>query len=1133
MNEDEKERNDSITLNMDEESDSDESTFSSLSDGTNHKFNKSPIQNNIIKKIEEEKIEIIDNHISKSLNDIIIDEIEDERKSIEWVNWIPINLSSYNSFETKYQTESRHWLGANFDMLFFINSGDPEYHAAYVGFDNPSNMRYNWRYKIRYEVFILSNISDEVDPVEILNDTHVFNNINLNSNRYDHGRGRSISNSTLFQDQEFQDKYYHTKEGSTFNGNDIKYLKVIIKLNCDNLSNMSVPNSYDSKLSTGMVGLENLGATCYLNALLQMLYHVNAFRMAVYNLPHQDEVFESSTTLALQSVFNNLQCSNKEVTTQDLTTSFGWSNAEAFMQQDVQEMMRVLLDKLEEKMKGTSVDGSIQRLFAGKIRSFIKCVNVEYESKREETFYDIQLDVKGCNSVYDSFKKYTEKEILDGENQYDAGEEFGKQDAQKGVIFTAFPPVLTIHLKRFDFDLQKMGFTKIHDKFEFPTRLCLDEFLCNDGNKESDVKSVPNKYLLHSVLVHSGDVGGGHYYAYIRPSDGYDYSQASKVNQSIELSNQNITLESMIGEYDTDTIADISSKGKWYKFNDESVIRVRSCEAIENCFGSNPRDRQFIGLGSAYMLVYIRESDADDVMKPIVNDDIPAHLKERLKKEITRRIQEEKRQAREKQYYDLNYYLEEDIANFHSYSQKMDFLSLNNSRNIRVMVDSSMLSILLQLSDLLNISPIRIRIWNIYYDKRSDHIRASERFEFNQDTISSKSRKYCNKDSLYIDILPDALPDDEMANQVFYRTYKLLRNQEKECLKNLHEELEIINGPDKDNDYLEGYGIGSSNIGLFKNFLLPISIKRHLSNDVIQVSSADLIMTSDIIIENKNDIYNEQLNVLTKEMNDLMIKHLPIVNETFKIFFKIFDPLNILPLKLWHPLISNPYESNKASNEYNPMKYLGSKLLSKETTTKSLQTVIRKMLTKVFETEEQKNYFKDSEILYNILDHPRGELTNIEISDNIALNVEFNLDGEQVIISQNFENINIDFNNYPNVVDSIRIFKLLSLEEWLNYRSTCKRMTIYPRKKLDEDIIRNRLIKANNKKLKLDNNNNNNLLGYKMNDVFEILDNDTDSLSFSITVSTDVEIDQFIHRLAYFLDVNPKNLLLWLDSDRY
>ena len=67
-----------------------------------------------------------------------------------------------------------------------------------------------------------------------------------------------------------------------------------------------------------------------------------------------------------------------------------------------------------------------------------------------------QLDVKGCSDIYESLRKYTGKEMLDGENQYDAGPSLGKQDAEKGVIFTKFPPVLTVHLKRFDFDLQRM-----------------------------------------------------------------------------------------------------------------------------------------------------------------------------------------------------------------------------------------------------------------------------------------------------------------------------------------------------------------------------------------------------------------------------------------------------------------------------------------------------------------------------------------------------------------------------------------------------------------------------------------------------------------------------------------------------
>lgn len=54
-------------------------------------------------------------------------------------------------------------------------------------------------------------------------------------------------------------------------------------------------------------------------------------------------------------------------------------------------MMRILLDKLEERMKGTPADGTVQRLFVGKIKSYIRCLNIDFESSREEDFYDLQV----------------------------------------------------------------------------------------------------------------------------------------------------------------------------------------------------------------------------------------------------------------------------------------------------------------------------------------------------------------------------------------------------------------------------------------------------------------------------------------------------------------------------------------------------------------------------------------------------------------------------------------------------------------------------------------------------------------------------------------------------------------------
>lgn len=158
---------------------------------------------------------------------------------------------------------------------------------------------------------------------------------------------------------------------------------------------------WDSKKHTGFVGLKNQGATCYMNSLLQTLYFTNYLRKAVYKMPTEADDSSKSVALALQRVFHDLQFSDKPVGTKKLTKSFGWETLDSFMQHDVQEFLRVLLDKVESKMKRTCAEGTVPLLFEGQMSSYIKCKNVDYTSTRQETFYDIQLNIKGKkNSKY-------------------------------------------------------------------------------------------------------------------------------------------------------------------------------------------------------------------------------------------------------------------------------------------------------------------------------------------------------------------------------------------------------------------------------------------------------------------------------------------------------------------------------------------------------------------------------------------------------------------------------------------------------------------------------------------------------------------------------------------------------------
>ncbi|EEC01240.1 ubiquitin carboxyl-terminal hydrolase, putative [Ixodes scapularis] len=325
--------------------------------------------------------------------------------------------------------------------------------------------------------------------------------------------------------------------------------------------------SWDSKKHTGYVGLKNQGATCYMNSLLQTLFFTNQLRKAVYQMPTESDDSSKSVALALQRVFYELQFSDKPVGTKKLTKSFGWETLDSFMQHDVQELCRVLLDNMESKMKGTCVEGTIPRLFEGKMISFIKCKHVEYTSRRMEPFYDIQLNVKGKKNIHESFQDYCATESLDGENKYDAGE-YGLQEAEKGIIFACLPPVVHLHLLRFQYDPLTDNNVKLNDRFE-DVVAAFSNALPTEAPSTFPQGPSPATYTLHAVLVHSGDNHGGHYVVFINPR----------------------------------------GDGRWCKFDDDVVSRCTKQEAIDHNFGGTEDDVAVSRhCTNAYMLVYIRDS---------------------------------------------------------------------------------------------------------------------------------------------------------------------------------------------------------------------------------------------------------------------------------------------------------------------------------------------------------------------------------------------------------------------------------------------------------------------------------------------------------------------------------------------
>ncbi len=77
--------------------------------------------------------------------------------------------------------------------------------------------------------------------------------------------------------------------------------------------------------------------------------------------------------------------------------------------------------------------------------------------------------------------------------------------------FQKFPPVLCLHLLRFEYDYNLSQHRKINDSYSFDYHLDLSEFLENP-----DCSSC--SYKLLSILVHSGDNSSGHYVSFINPT---------------------------------------------------------------------------------------------------------------------------------------------------------------------------------------------------------------------------------------------------------------------------------------------------------------------------------------------------------------------------------------------------------------------------------------------------------------------------------------------------------------------------------------------------------------------------------------------------------------------------------------
>lgn len=247
--------------------------------------------------------------------------------------------------------------------------------------------------------------------------------------------------------------------------------------------------------------------------------------------------------LELQWLFARLQLLDaRAISTEELTTrGFQWESADGRVQHDIHELNRLLIDVLERSLARSRGKNLVPALYKGLVVNKVKCLDCGHVSERDESFYDVVLQVKGSRNLTSALLQYTRPEELRGQDRYFCDKCRGKRDAVRCQMIRHLPPILSFSLNRFEFDMSTYERVKVTDRFEYPLAIDLEPFLedrpwqgvpagtsplelaqladvkqITIGEEDDRELSGKMVYDLFAVLIHRGTAYSGHYHVFVK-----------------------------------------------------------------------------------------------------------------------------------------------------------------------------------------------------------------------------------------------------------------------------------------------------------------------------------------------------------------------------------------------------------------------------------------------------------------------------------------------------------------------------------------------------------------------------------------------------------------------------------------
>ena len=298
----------------------------------------------------------------------------------------------------------------------------------------------------------------------------------------------------------------------------------------NNISDWKLEYKDNNRLAP-YVGLKNLGCTCYMNSLLQIFFNYIPFRESLLKCKCKEE--KNNSLYQIKKVFYSLKYLQVNYyTPSDFPKNYDDEELNVHQQMDIDEFFGNILDKIENRLKGTNNENLVKYFFQGSQNDILTFQEgCTHHRTNTNIFYSIQLQIQNKKNIYESLDFLTKGELMNENNKIFCPKCNKKISAVKSQNFKTLPRMLIFVLKRFEFNYDTMKKVKINDYYEFPFELDMTKYI-SETKKDVDL----NMYTLKSVVVHMGNCEGGHYYAFIK-SEGeqwYEFNDTQVTPSNIE-----------------------------------------------------------------------------------------------------------------------------------------------------------------------------------------------------------------------------------------------------------------------------------------------------------------------------------------------------------------------------------------------------------------------------------------------------------------------------------------------------------------------------------------------------------------------------------------------------------------------